>query len=373
MNRKLYLSVEASSKTDAHIKIKGLINDWRNSSDDFEEKVDALIAKGIKNVHLYINSGGGSVFEANEIVNIIARFEGTITAEIGALCASAATLIAIAASRIEMASNGQLMIHRPMVGVMGNEDELSSALKLLRTLQSNFLNRYAKKTGMTKEAIAALWTTDYWMDAKEAKAKGFVDSIIGQSEAPDAEDIHALLSHNNYQNIPHTLVAIATKKQVQSNQHHHMKAIALTLGLAAEATDEDIQSAIHSLKEKADKADAYAAKLDTLKANAQQQKVDALINEAVKDKKITAQQKEQYLTLAKAEFDTTKALLDSMPSAIVISDHMVPITNGKGDSKRKDWTWADWAEKDNAGLQAMATSDPQRYKALYENEYEASN
>lgn len=361
MKRKFHISVEASSKTDALIKIKGSISNWRNSSEDFEQKVDELIDKGINNVTLYINSGGGSVFEANEISNIIGKFPGTIDAELGALCASAATLIAIKTSKTKMASNGQYMIHRPMVGVHGNEDELSSALKLLQTLQDNFLDLYAAKTGMSKEAIADLWKSDYWMDAKEAKEKGFIDTIIGESENPDVEDIQALLSEQAYQNIPESLVAFATPPKLKTNQitKKNMSIIAITLGLTAEANDQDIQAAIQSLKTRADQSDTYKNKLDSLMADAKEQKIEALINSAVTAKKINPNQKELYKKQAENDFETTKAILDGMQAAVVVSDHITAIN----DSNK---TLDDYTPKE---LEAMAENTPEAYEALVNKTY----
>ncbi|MCT4580831.1 MAG: ATP-dependent Clp protease proteolytic subunit [Flavobacteriales bacterium] len=356
MKSKFYISVTATSKTEAQVKIKGSISNWRNSSEDFEQKVDELVAKGVNNVTLYINSGGGSVFEANEIANIISKFPGTITAELGAICASAATIIAIKASKITMASNGQFMIHRPMVGVQGNEDELSSALKLLQTLQDNFLDQYAAKTGMSKETIADLWKTDYWMDAKEAKSKGFVDAIIGESENPDVEDIQALLSEKVYQNIPEALVAFAINPQSNTNQikNTNMKVIALSLGLTPNANEQEVQAAITSLKAKADKADVYKTELDNLKETVQNEKVDTLIESAVKAKKINANQKELYKKAAKNDFDTTKAMLENMQATVVVSDHIEAITDS---SKTLD----DYTPSE---LEAMAENSPEAYDAL---------
>ena len=357
MKRKLYISINASSNNEALIKIKGSISNWRNSADGFEQKVDDLITDGVKNVRLYINSGGGSVFEANEIVNIIQKFPGTITAELGALCASAATVIAMSANNIEMASNGQFMIHRPMAWVEGNEDELSSSLKLLRTLQANFLVMYSDKTGMTTQEISDLWRTDYWMDAKEAKEKGFIDSIIGKTEKADAEDIKALMSVKMYKNIPQSLVALAQPKTAKTEKNNNMKVIALTLGLSADAKEEHIQAALESLQAKANQSETYKTELEDLKNSIQANKVDTLIANAIKDKKILASQKAQYVKLATSDFETTKSIIDGTQAAVVITDSIVPITDANK-------SFDDYSP---AELEAMADSNPDQYEALIKN------
>ena len=69
----------------AVISIKGQIAGWRDSEKNFTATVDSLIESGVKDAHLYINSPGGDCFEANEIVNVMKRFPGTVTGEGGAL------------------------------------------------------------------------------------------------------------------------------------------------------------------------------------------------------------------------------------------------------------------------------------------------
>lgn len=365
MSKKFHISVKASSNTDATIKIKGYISQWRNSADDFEAQVDALVAAGIKNAKIYVNSPGGSVFEANEIVNIINKFEGVLTGEIGALCASAATVIIINCHKVVMAKNGQMMIHRPMVAVEGNEDELESALKLLRTLQENYLDMYAAKSKSTREEIAELWRTDYWMDAEEAKKKGFVDEVLGKTENPDPEDIKALFEDKNYKNIPQSLVALATeppKQKTETENEEYMKVIALMLGLVAEATESEIQSAINDLKARAASADGYKNEIESLKAAENTKKIEALLE------KVPDDQKETYRKLATADFASTEQLVAQMKPASgkttvpqAITDHIQAIqTNGT--KKFEEYTPAE--------LEAMADKEPEKYQALIDKHYQ---
>lgn len=72
----------------AEIRIVGYIG-WSVDAESFRREVDALVADGCTEAHLYINSGGGSCFDAEEIVNILHNaFGDRITGEGGAIVAS---------------------------------------------------------------------------------------------------------------------------------------------------------------------------------------------------------------------------------------------------------------------------------------------
>ena len=93
----------------AYIRIIGEIAGWKDSAEDFRYELNQLKKDGIKDIVLYINSPGGNCFEANEIVNEINSFGGSVIGEGGALVASAATYIAINCTEFTMPENGMFM------------------------------------------------------------------------------------------------------------------------------------------------------------------------------------------------------------------------------------------------------------------------
>ena len=73
---------------------------------------DDLAALGdVKEITVYINSGGGDVFAAQAIGNMLERNAATVTAHIDGLCASAATIVACHADKVVAAADGSYMIH----------------------------------------------------------------------------------------------------------------------------------------------------------------------------------------------------------------------------------------------------------------------
>ncbi len=357
-NDAFHISASSTKKGEALIRINGDISGWENSAKTFQQQVDTITGQGTQNARIKINSGGGDVFQANEICNIIDQFTGEVVAEIGAICASAATMIALSADRIEMAKNGKMMIHRPSGRSQGTEDKIAADLKVLRSLQADYLARYAAKTGMSESEISSLWQTDYWMDATEAKAKGFIDVILDR-EAPKVSASISETTKSNQMNNDQIDVHARVASRVTS-----------ILDLSASASADDVSRAINDLKERAEQAAYYKAKFEDLHKEVQEVQISMLVETAIKSGKITANQKDQYTALAKADYDTTASLIDSLQGRKSLSDQ-IKDTNfqASNQTERGNWTWADWAQKDNDGLQVMMKEDEPTFVKLYEEEY----
>ena len=232
MSKTLFkISCEVSNDK-AIIRIDGYISSWSNHAAGFKSQLDNIIALGITTAEVYINSGGGSCFEANEIANELGRFPGTKNALIGALCASAATYIACKCDHVEGAKNMSYMIHKPMMSADGNVDEIESQLKCLKNLQAEYAQTYSQKTGLSIDKIEAMWTQDYWMDAQEAKELGFIDEIDGEADITP-EDVLAIQT-NGYKNVP----TITSTTQPKPNNMREL--IIAAMGIDPKSTDSQI-------------------------------------------------------------------------------------------------------------------------------------
>ncbi|MGV1793859.1 head maturation protease, ClpP-related [Rhizobium sp. A37_96] len=131
-----------------------------------------------------INSPGGDVFTAEAIFTILSMSPAQITARIEGLAASAATLIAMAADRVEIASNGFMLIHEPYSGgAGGTADELRIASEDLQRLTDRYVEAYAKKTGQSQEDVLALMKENRLLSAQEAVEFGLCDEVIDPSQA----------------------------------------------------------------------------------------------------------------------------------------------------------------------------------------------
>lgn len=131
----------------------------------------------VSQIHLHINSGGGDVFDATDIYNMLVQHPAEVHVEIGGVAASAATLIAMAGDTISIAENAHFMIHRASGGVWGNDDDVESYLTLLRNANQLLQLTYSRRTGLPQQQLADMMRTDNWMTAQQAVDHGFVQKI----------------------------------------------------------------------------------------------------------------------------------------------------------------------------------------------------
>jgi ATP-dependent protease ClpP protease subunit len=134
-------------------------------------------AEGSPVLNIYINSPGGSVFEARAIMAAIGRFGGKTVAHIDALCASAATSIALSCNEVVMKEGALFMIHCASGMAYGDKDDMREMAALLEKIEFSIIKDYTEKTGKSGEEILAMMEAETWMTASEALEAGFIDRI----------------------------------------------------------------------------------------------------------------------------------------------------------------------------------------------------
>ncbi|MCO5230152.1 MAG: ATP-dependent Clp protease proteolytic subunit [Chitinophagales bacterium] len=353
------LNIRAEKKEGkAHIHIEGTI--WSFSHSEFKYELDRLIEDGVADVVLYINSPGGDVFSANQIINELSRFEGSVVGIGGAIVASAATLIASYCDQFKMPTNGQYMYHKPKAWIEGNEDEVASRLKLLRDITNQYRSRYSELTGLKEDEIEQNWSKgDVWLTAKEALENGFITEVMTQKEKVSPQTAMMIAACG----APHTIEIKALKSD--NNMENRDELIA-TLKLAKDATDAQILEAVEALGKSAEKTEALQALID----KQQEAVISALVADAVKDKKIGADMVATYKDLARKDFESTKKALSVMPSITKLSVQIDD--DSSGEAIKSKWTFDDYLANDPKGLEALAVNDPKKFAEL-EKAYLASN
>lgn len=155
----------------------------------------SMLTAQIKNIpqdqriKLHLYSPGGDVLEGNEIANALAAHPGGVDVEIGALCASIATVIACVSDNISIAANGLMMIHNPTTYAQGESGDFRRLADVMDKMKGNILDAYVKRTGMKKAELSDLMDETTWMTATEAKEKGFVHNILDKdADNADIED-----------------------------------------------------------------------------------------------------------------------------------------------------------------------------------------
>lgn len=131
----------------------------------------------VSTIRLRINSGGGDVFEATAIYNMLVKHPAEVVAEVEGVAASAATLIAMAADELHISSNAHWMIHAASGIAWGNAEQLRQYLKLLDNADDLIRLTYSARTGISTAELVGMMSRDNWMTAQEAYDLGFVDVV----------------------------------------------------------------------------------------------------------------------------------------------------------------------------------------------------
>jgi len=147
------------------------------SADYVRSEISKAQSQGSKEIKLIINSRGGSVYEGFSIYNDLQDAGLKITAYIHGFCGSIATLIASAASYVEMSETAQYMIHNASGGAQGTANEIKSTAEALSQIDTILAQNYAKKTNKSIEDIMAMMDKTTYMTPQQAKELGFVDAV----------------------------------------------------------------------------------------------------------------------------------------------------------------------------------------------------
>lgn len=133
-----------------------------------------------KDIFLYINSPGGSVYDALAIYDTMHYVKADVqTVGIGVQASAAAFLLSSGAKgKRSLLPNATVMIHQPSSGTRGKvtdqEIDLRESLRIKKLLEEIM----AKNTGQKIERIHEDMERDRWMTAQEAQAYGLVDKVI---------------------------------------------------------------------------------------------------------------------------------------------------------------------------------------------------
>ena len=101
-----------------------------------------------------------------------------IRVKIDGIAASAASVIAMAGTKVCVSPVSMLMIHNPSAGIYGNTAEMQKAIAMLDEVKESIVNAYEIKTGMSRAKISHLMDAETWMDANSAVEMGFADEIL---------------------------------------------------------------------------------------------------------------------------------------------------------------------------------------------------
>ncbi len=132
-----------------------------------------------KDIHMYINSGGGVVTAGLAIYDTMQYLRSPInTVCIGQAASMAAVLLSAGAPGKRFAlPNARIMIHQGSGGFRGNTPDVMIQVKELETLVDKLTNILAFHTGQSAEKVRKDSDRDRFMSAEDAKAYGLIDDV----------------------------------------------------------------------------------------------------------------------------------------------------------------------------------------------------
>lgn len=134
-------------------------------------------------VNLYINSMGGSVKEALGIYSVLQRCPATVIAYIDGYAASAASVIAMAASKVIMPRNTAMMIHNAAWFAYGNPAELRKSADDLEVINMAAIQSYLMHAGdkLPRDELQRMLDAETWLTAEDCIKYGLADELAGEA------------------------------------------------------------------------------------------------------------------------------------------------------------------------------------------------
>lgn len=368
-----------TTTTSAELWLYGVVGGYWWGFND-KTVADQLRGLDVDNITVRINSPGGDSIQGIAIGNLLRNHKATVTVVVDGIAASAASIIAIAADEVVMSPGSQMMIHDPWFFTMGNAKELRQDADFLDKQGANMASVYALETGGTAEEWRVAMTADpdgTWYSAEEAvtaKLADRVGTVIAISAAPEppavdlddedddvsaraAWDLEVLISpaaraawNHGARNTPKPPAASAPGsittpegEQPMAFTPEQLTQMRKDLGLKADADEATIVAALSEVASEAEPTPTTTsskvtkvpegmslvdtAVLDQLKNDATagagaaktlaSQERDRVIDQALRDGKIAATSRENFVNAWDKDATTTQAILDTLTPGLV--------------------------------------------------------
>lgn len=344
---------------------------WQGDDSYIISELQKVLKNTQGDITISLHTPGGDVLSGNLIWNFLSKNKERINMIVEGLAASMGSIWITAAKSVSIAENAFIMVHAPSGWSEGNAKKFEQTAKVLRSMEDSFLNKLAARTKKDKESIKDWMVDDNWFTAQEALEAGLVDEIIDpileESTLAMYQDVKACASlfsafdKTSDVNTPEITQEQKPETPEQLNNNSEMKitAQALTaLGLGEQPSDEQVSAKIIALTTRNTELE------NELKAQ-QKQRVDALIDAAVKAGKISASEKEQWTEDATNNYELAERALAKISGKPESLSNQTTTTDINSDADgRKDWTFNDWRKKDPVGLNKMRAESPEKYNAL---------
>ena len=323
------------------------------------------LSKQYDKIDVRINSNGGDVFSGMAIYNALRTSKANITIYVDGVAASIAGIIALCGKPLYMSPYAKLMLHSVSGGTYGNASEFRRMADLMESLEGDLATMIADRCGMKKEEVLKAYfdEKDHWFSAQEALQMKLIDGIyeLPAEAAPlsdKTEEIYNYFNNRLQVQSNHTNMAIFEElKKIPffANVAGEGEAVALVRQLENKATKvEALEKAVAGYKERIEKIEA--------------KEVEAFIDKAIAEHRITAEQKDSFLALMKSDRDNTEKLINSLKPQP--ARRAAGVFQGGSPDSTKTRADKTWDELDKAGkLSDLRRDNFDLFKAKYKEAF----
>jgi ATP-dependent Clp endopeptidase proteolytic subunit ClpP len=335
-------------------------------------EIETSRKSGVRDFVFYVNSEGGEVSQGSSLYNYLERTDIGVTWVVDGLAASmAAMLLCSPKHTVKAARHAKFMYHKVWGATSGNSTEVRAYADMIDTFEASLVEMMAARMERSAEEVKATFFdgSDHWLSAAEAKSLGLVDEILeGGMELKMPENVASLGSEGVYN--------FYDKQIRQLRQMEQSKNVyAVALGLSE--TEDDSAALAHlqgivsqnrslteELKAEKEKATALENRIRTLEGD----KVKSLVEKAIAERKITAEDRATYVALAEKDYASVEKILNKMTGVSRIKGQL----NTQGVASK--YEGKSWDELDKAGrLASLRDELPELYAQLYAEKFGTAN
>lgn len=239
----------------AEVHIYDEIGIWGVSAQAFASEIKELDAETLQ---VYVNSPGGDAYDGIAIMNALRRHSARVEITVDGLAASAASIICMAGDRVVMNRGAEIMVHETWSMAMGSSAELRKAADQLDKLSTSYADAYAARAGGTRDEWREAMRAETWYSAEEAVEAKLADEWVDAEPEEQVAARAAAFDLSQFKYRGRAAAARAARNELPATEPGHEKEgdeMALRddlierLGLDAEATDEDILTAVEEAVE----------------------------------------------------------------------------------------------------------------------------
>ena len=202
-----------SPQTERVLELCGTIAEESWFDDDVTPQMfkDELMA-GNGPVTIWLNSPGGDCIAASRIYSMLMDYKGDITVKIDGIAASAASVIAMAGTKVLMAPTALMMIHNPATAAFGNHVDMEKAIEMLDEVKESIINAYEIRTSLPRKQLSKMMDETTWMNAKKAMELGFADGLLQDEKSAADVEAYSFSSNSVEKALINRISAKAEKK-----------------------------------------------------------------------------------------------------------------------------------------------------------------